>query len=67
MLREAEQEFAEIDIAKSNQVDPFAKDKVVKIETEAVTKRSSENIKYGDDLIFAIELSDLWRQEVDQY
>jgi hypothetical protein len=39
----------------------------VKIETEAVTKRSAETIKYGDDLIFAIEISDLWREEVAQY
>ena len=67
MLKDAEAEFQEIDIARANQVDPFAKDKVVKIETEQVTKRSAETIKYGDDLIFAIELADKWREEVDQF
>lgn len=35
MLKEAEQEYTEIDIAKENQIDPFAKDKVLKIETQA--------------------------------
>ena len=33
MLKEAEQEYTEIDIARENQIDPFSKDKVVKIET----------------------------------
>ena len=33
MLKEAEEEYYEIDIAKQNQIDPFAKDKVMKIET----------------------------------
>jgi predicted secreted protein len=33
MLKEAEQEYTEIDIARENQIDPFAKDKVLKIET----------------------------------
>ena len=33
MLKEAENEYTEIDIAKENQIDPFSKDKVVKIET----------------------------------
>jgi U3 small nucleolar RNA-associated protein 12 len=34
MLKEAEVEYTEIDIAKQNQIDPFSKDKVVKIETQ---------------------------------
>ena len=33
MLKEAEKEYNEIDVAAANQVDPFAKDKVLKIET----------------------------------
>jgi hypothetical protein len=40
MLKEAEQEYHEIDIARQNQIDPFAKDKVMKIETEAAQKRT---------------------------
>jgi hypothetical protein len=56
MLKEAEQEFQEIDIAKA--VDPFAQDKVMKIETAAASKKSAENLKYGEDLMEAIELAD---------
>ena len=67
MLKEAEKEYQEIDLAHANQVDPFAKDKVMKIETQQPIKRSTETIKYGDDLMDAIEMSDKWRQEVDQY
>lgn len=48
-------------------MDPFAKDKVVKIESEQVTTRNAETIKYGDDLMFALEMADKWREEVDQY
>jgi hypothetical protein len=33
MLKEAEKEFTEIDIAHASQIDPFAKDKVMKIES----------------------------------
>ena len=65
MLKEAENEYTEIDIAKAAQIDPFAKDKVVKIETGEAIKRTAESIRYGDDLIFAIELSDEFRSEVD--
>lgn len=67
MLKEAEKEYTEIDIAHASQVDPFAKDKVLKIESASVTKRSAETIKYGDDLMYALELADSWREEVDQY
>lgn len=67
MLKEAEKEYTEIDIAQTSQVDPFAKDKVMKIESATVTKRSAETIKYGDDLMYAIELADVWREEVEQY
>lgn len=58
MLKEAEQEFAEIDIAKANQVDPFSKDKVLKIETTAAAKKTSESLKYGEDLMEALELTE---------
>lgn len=58
MLKEAEKEYNEIDVAAANLVDPFAKDKVVKIETSQPTKRSAETIKYGDDLMDALEMSD---------
>jgi len=67
MLKEAEKEFTEIDLANANQIDPFAKDKVMKIESQQVTQRSAETIKYGDDLMYAIEMSDTWREEVEQY
>lgn len=67
MLKEAEKEYTEIDLANANRVDPFAKDKVMKIEAQPVTQRSAETIKYGDDLMYAIEMSDRWREEVDQY
>jgi hypothetical protein len=65
MLKEAEKEYTEIDIAHASQVDPFAKDKVLKIESASVTKRSAETIKYGDDLMYALELAESWREEVD--
>ena len=67
MLKEAEQEFQEIDIAKASQIDPFSKDKVMKIETAAASKKSAENLKYGDDLIEAIELADQFKDELEQY
>ena len=67
MLKEAANEYAEIDIAQAAQVDPFAKDKVVKIETGQVVKRTSESIRYGDELMSAIELADEFREEVEQY
>ena len=40
MLKEAENEFQEIDIAKANQIDPFSKDKVMKIESAAASKKT---------------------------
>ncbi len=65
MLKEAEQEFTEIDAAK--QVDPFSKDKVLKIESAAAAKKSAENLKYGDDLIEALDLSEGFKAEIEQY
>eukprot|EP00352_Strombidinopsis_acuminata_P007608 CAMPEP_0176351588 /NCGR_PEP_ID=MMETSP0126-20121128/10340_1 /TAXON_ID=141414 ORGANISM="Strombidinopsis acuminatum, Strain SPMC142" /NCGR_SAMPLE_ID=MMETSP0126 /ASSEMBLY_ACC=CAM_ASM_000229 /LENGTH=73 /DNA_ID=CAMNT_0017702179 /DNA_START=946 /DNA_END=1167 /DNA_ORIENTATION=+ len=69
MLREAEAEYQEIDdLHKSvNQVDPFAKDKVVKLESTAASKRTAQTIRYGEDLMAAIELSQEFREEVEQY
>ena len=67
MLKETEAEYAEIDLARQSQLDPFAKDKVMKIEMGEASKRTAETIKYGDDLMFALELADEFREEVDQY
>jgi len=38
MLKEAEKEYMEIDLAKQNQIDPFSKDKVMKIESIQANK-----------------------------
>ena len=67
MLREAANEFAEIDLGQAAQLDPFARDKVVKIETGEASKRTVESIRYGDELMFALELADEFRLEVDSY
>ena len=67
MLKEAEQEFTEIDIAKANQVDPFSKDKVLKLDTTAAAKKTAESLKYGEDLMEAIELAEEFKMEIEQY
>ena len=67
MLKEAEQEYTEIDIARENQIDPFSKDKVVKIETQLAHKRTTESLRYGEDLMDALELSDTFKDEIEQY
>ena len=67
MLREAVNEYTEIDVGKAAQLDPFARDKVVKIDTGEVSKRTVESIRYGDELMFALELADDFRAEVDSY
>ena len=67
MLKEAENEYNEVDLAHDAQTNPFSKDKVVKIETTAAFKRSADTIKYGEDLMFALELADEFRAEVEQY
>ena len=65
MLKDAEQEFQEIDVAKANQVDPFSKDKVMKIETMAASKKTAENLKYGEDLMEALEMADEFKSEIE--
>ena len=65
MLKEAEQEFREVDAAK--QVDPFAKDKVLKIESAAAAKKSAENLRYGEDLMEALELAEGFKAEIEQF
>ena len=40
---------------------------MVRIETGEAAKRTVETIKYGDELIFALELADEFREEVDSY
>ena len=67
MLREAEQEYHEIDVARQNQLDPFAKDKVMKLETTEAFKRTHDSIKYGESLMEALERAEAFREEVDQY
>ena len=67
MLKEAEDEFQEIDIAKANQLDPFSKDKVMKLETMAASKKTAENLKYGEDLMEALEMAEQFKVEIDQY
>lgn len=39
----------------------------MKIESGEASKRTAETIKYGDDLMFALEIADEFRAEVDQY
>jgi len=39
----------------------------MKIESAPAVKRTAETIRYGDDLMYAIEMADEWREEVDQY
>jgi len=55
-------------------LDQFAKDKVMKIESEQALKGSIESIKYGEDLMEAINQSENFRQsclayksELDRY
>lgn len=48
-------------------MDPFAKDKVVRLESTQAIQRSVESIKFGEDLMFALELADDFRAEVDNY
>lgn len=68
MLREAQQEYTEIDIAAENKVDPFATDKVVKLEqSKEAVARSAEAIRYGETLMDALELSETFRAELEQY
>jgi hypothetical protein len=47
------------------QVDPFSKDKVVKIESMQANKKTAENLRYGEDLMEALELAEDFRAEVD--
>lgn len=58
MLKDAEKEYQEIDLAKTSQLDPFSKDKVMKIETAAASKKTAENLKYGEDLMEALEMAE---------
>lgn len=67
MIKDAQNEYTEIDIAKENQIDPFSKDKVVKIEMQLASKRTTESLRYGEDLMDALELCESFRDEIDQY
>lgn len=39
----------------------------MKIESEAANKKSAENLKYGEDLMEALEMVELFRIDVEQY
>jgi len=47
--------------------DPFAKDKVLKLESQAAQRKTAESLKYGDDLMEALDLADAFKEEVEQY
>lgn len=50
-----------------NQIDPFAKDKVIKLESKETHQRSLESIKYGENLMEALELCDKLKTELENY
>lgn len=50
-----------------NQIDPFAKDKVIKLESKEAHQRSLESIKYGENLMEALELCDKFKIEIENY
>lgn len=39
----------------------------MKIETTTASKSTAENLKYGEDLMEALELAEAFRNEVEQY
>lgn len=39
----------------------------MKIETMAASKKTAENLKYGEDLMEAIEMADEFKSEIEQY
>jgi U3 small nucleolar RNA-associated protein 12 len=53
----------EMPILKAPALDQFAKDKVMKIESETALKGSLESVKYGEDLMEAIYKAELFRQD----
>jgi len=40
---------------------------VIKIETQLATKRTTESLRYGEDLMDALELADKLKEEIEQY
>lgn len=58
-----EQGDLEMPLLKPPALDQFSKDKVMKIESESAVKGSLESIKYGEDLMEAINQSEEFRQE----
>lgn len=48
-------------------LDQFSKDKVMRIESEAAVKGSMESIKYGEDLMEAINQAEAFRTECLEY
>lgn len=39
----------------------------MKIETAAASKKTAENLKYGEDLMEAIDMAEEFKQEIEQY
>lgn len=37
----------------------------MKIETTAASKKTAENLKYGEDLMEALELAETFKEEID--
>ena len=39
----------------------------MKIETQAAEKRTTESLRYGEDIMDALELSETFKEEIEQY
>jgi hypothetical protein len=39
----------------------------MKIESSAASKKTAENLKYGEDLMEAIEMAESFKEEIEQY
>ena len=62
-------EEGDLDLAmlKPPALDQFAKDKVMKIESETALKGSIESVKYGEDLMEAVGQAEKFRQDCLEY
>ena len=57
----------EMHMMKPPALDQFSKDKVMQIESETALKGSLESVKYGEALMEAINISDEFRKECENY
>lgn len=67
MLRDAQAEYTAVDLAAESRVDPFAADKVVRLESAQAVARTHESIRYGETIMDAIELCDKFKAEIFDY